>query len=62
MSAASRRRIAEAQRKRRAEYNKRKAPKRVPVKRKLSTAAEAKLAANLAKARAAKAAKQTAQG
>ena len=59
MSAAARKRIAEAQKKRWALFHsKHSAPARkTGPKRKLSPAAKAKLAANLAKARAAKAAK-----
>ena len=65
MSAAARKRIALAQKKRWAKFHaKQKAagasPKKAAPKRKLSPAARAKLAANLAKARAAKAAKKAA--
>ena len=58
MSAAARRRIAAAQRKRWAAFHaeKKGTAKRAPT-RKLSFAAKAKLVANLAKARAAKAAR-----
>ena len=66
MSAAAKKRIADAQRKRWAAFHKAlsgaakpkaKAAGQAAPKRKLSAAAKAKLAANLAKARAAKAAK-----
>jgi hypothetical protein len=65
MSAAARKRIAEAQKKRwRAFHAQKKAAtggaKKMAPKRELSPAARAKLAANLAKARAAKAAKKAA--
>jgi hypothetical protein len=62
ISAAGRRAIAAAQRKRWAAQKKQSAePKPAPrMKRKMSPAAKAKLVANLAKARAAKAAKKTA--
>jgi hypothetical protein len=56
MSAAARRSIAAAQRKRWAAFHAEKKAGNAP-KRKMSAAAKAKLAANLAKARAAKAAK-----
>src|SRR5215467_9679382 len=59
MSAAGRKRIAEAQRKRWAAAHKEAAPatKKSAPKRKLSAAAKARLAENLKKARAAKAAR-----
>jgi len=63
MSAAGRKAIAEAQRKRWAAskvQSARSTPERAKPKRKLSAAAKAKLVANLKKARAAKAAKSTA--
>ena len=64
MSAAARRRIAQAQTKRWAAYRRAKADsvkpvKKVAVKRKLSPAVKARLVANLSKARAAKDAKKT---
>ena len=59
MSAAARRRIAAAQRKRWAAFHveKRGGAVKIAPRRKLSAAAQARLAANRAKARAAKAAK-----
>jgi hypothetical protein len=65
MSAAARKRIAEAQKKRWAEFHAMKkghalTAKKAAPKRKLSPARRAALAANLAKARAAKAAKKAA--
>jgi hypothetical protein len=65
MSAAARRRIAAAQRKRWRKFRamqkgKAATSKKTAPKRKLSPAAKAKLVANLAKARAAKAAKKAA--
>jgi hypothetical protein len=59
MSTAARRRIAAAQRKRWAAFHaeKKSGTAKTAPKRELSAAAKAKLAANLAKARAAKAAK-----
>jgi hypothetical protein len=57
MSAAGRRRIAEAQRKRWAAFHKGAGATKGTVKRTLSPEAKAKLAANLAKARAVRAAK-----
>ena len=63
LSAAARKRIATAQKKRWAAFHSEKskpAPKKVAAKRKLSPGAKAKLVANLAKARAAKAAKAAA--
>ncbi|HTS64991.1 MAG TPA: hypothetical protein VMH28_23370 [Candidatus Acidoferrales bacterium] len=65
MSAAARRRIAAAQKKRWAQFHSRPkgpAKKAAAPKRKLSPAAKAKLIANLAKARAAKAAKAARAG
>ena len=62
MSAVARKRIALAQKKRWAAFHQAKkpapAPKKAAVKRKLSPARKAALLANLAKARAAKAAKR----
>ena len=60
MSAAARKRIALAQKKRWAAFHQAKepAPKKAAAKRKLSPARKAALLANLAKARAAKAAKR----
>jgi hypothetical protein len=64
MSAAGKRRIAEAQKKRwrkfHAQQGKVATSKKTAPKRKLSPAAKAKLVANLVKARAAKAAKKAA--
>jgi hypothetical protein len=57
MSAAGRKRVAEAQRKRWAAFHKGAGAKKGAAKRTLSPEARAKLAANLAKARAARAAK-----
>src|SRR6516165_5367061 len=57
MSAAGRKRIAEAQRKRWAAFHKGAGAKRRPAKHTLSPEAKAKRAANLPKARAAKPAK-----
>jgi hypothetical protein len=57
MSAAGRRRIAAAQRKRWAAFHKGARAKKGAVKRTLSPEAKSKLAANLTKARAARAAK-----
>jgi hypothetical protein len=66
MSAGARKRIALAQKKRWAEFHQAKepapAPKKTIAKRKLSPARKAALLANLAKARAAKAAKRTKGG
>jgi hypothetical protein len=66
MSAGARKRIALAQKKRWAEFHQAKepapAPKKAVAKRKLSPARKAALLANLAKARAAKAAKKTKGG
>ena len=63
MSAGARKRIALAQKKRWAAFHQAKepapAPKKAVAKRKLSPARKAALVANLAKARAAKAAKKT---
>ena len=63
MSAGARKRIALAQKKRWAAFHQAKepapAPKKAVAKRKLSPARKAALVANLAKARAAKAAKRT---
>ena len=66
MSAGARKRIALAQKKRWAAFHQAEAPapapKKAAVKRKLSPARKAALLANLAKARAAKAAKRTKGG
>jgi hypothetical protein len=63
MSAAGRKAIAEAQRKRWAASKQAAAPEsnKVPAKRRMSAARKAALVANLAKARAARAAKRAAQ-
>jgi hypothetical protein len=66
MSAAGRKAIAEAQRKRWAASKKAAAPdpnkvSKVPAKRRMTAARKAALVANLAKARAARAAKRAAQ-
>ena len=64
MSAAARKRIAFAQKRRWAAFHQAKepAPKKAAAKRKLSPARKAALLANLAKARAARAAKRTKGG
>ena len=60
MSAAARKRIAAAQKRRWAAFHKAKAQTPVAAKKKLSPARKAALLANLAKARAARAAKRAA--